>query len=109
MVFAEVSELGLLDFFPSPVGNDFCYRFDIKGKFVDKYRFNVFFFAHDITLYPVKFHLDEKIGLELGLQKTAFGYDAIVASPEEMETFLQAVLTSERVKNVVGSIMQLSK
>ncbi len=110
MVFAEISELDMIHIPGAFLDkSDFCYRFDIRGKFLDQYRFNVLFFYHDITLYPVKFYLDEKIGSELGIKKSGFGYIQQMDSPDNLESFLQAVLRSERVKNVVGSIMRLSK
>jgi hypothetical protein len=107
IVFAEVVEvppqLARLD-------GEFCFRFNIVGKFVGNYRFRVLDFAHDITLYPIQFLLDSQLGEELGIQGDLYDkYTTKVDTPEELETFLKAVLTSKRVQNVVGSILKLSK
>lgn len=109
-VYAAVSELSALDSIPSSMRNDFSYRFDIRGKFLEGYRFTALLFSHDITLYPVKFRVDEKIGAELGIKKNIIeGFMTQIDTPEALETFLGRVLSSERLKTVVGSIMRLSK
>lgn len=108
IVYAEVSAVGLLDVISVP-RNEFMFRFDIKGKFLDDYSFRVLLFSHDITLYPVTFSLDEKIAIELGIKKSIEGYIKSIDAPEDLDNFLSAVLKSERVKSVVGSIIRLSK
>jgi hypothetical protein len=37
------------------------------------------------------------------------GYTTSVATPEKLEEFVRKVLQSERVKNVIGSLIRLSK
>ncbi len=108
IVFSEVTAMSALDAALESIKGEFVYRFDIMGKFLENYRFNVLCFSHDITLYPVKFRLDEKIAKELGIGSK---YDRThnIGSEEELEKFISSVLTSERVKDVVGSIMRLSK
>ena len=83
---------------------DFCYRFDITGKYLPNYRFKVLSFSHDITLYPVAFKLDSALAEELRV-----GDSLTIGSPEELQIFLERVLTSDRIKNIVGSILKLSK
>jgi hypothetical protein len=110
VVYAEVTELETLDAMTNSMSNDFAFRFDILGKFLSKYRFNVLMFSHDITLYPVKFRVDEKIGLELGMKPTlSRGVFASIDTPELLQDFVAKVLTTERLKAVVGSIIRLSK
>ncbi len=109
IVFAEVAE-ELIKTRGWPLNGDFMYRFDIKGKFLENYRFHVLSFSHDITLYPVRFLVDEEIGNELRIEKESEDrFTKTIDAPEDLEGFLSAVLTSERVKSVVGSIMRLSK
>lgn len=109
-VYAAVSEMDQIDAINSSMNNDFAYRFDIRGKFLESYRFNVLMFSHDITLYPVKFRLDEQIGKELGVKKSLLGgCMTAVDSPDALEAVITRVLQSERLKAVVGSIMRLSK
>lgn len=109
-VYAEVSNMDEYDtlVFDNSFKNDFCYRFDIKGKFLDNYSFNVLKFSHDITFYPVQFNVDEKIGIELNLTKKVFGYYHEVKTPDDLDAFLTVVLSSNRLKDVIGSIMRLS-
>ena len=110
IVYAEVSPLAELEAAGTYMSNDFAFRFDILGKFLESYRFNVLMFSHDITLYPVRFRVDEKIGSELGIKrKIAEGCVTEIDSPEALETFLARVLITERLKSVIGSIMRLSK
>ena len=66
-------------------------------------------FSHDITLYPVKFRLDEKIGAELGVQRLSGRYVMTVETPEQLQEFVSRVLNTERMKAVIGSIIRLSK
>ena len=109
VVFAEVAELEDLDMTMQYLTNDFAFRFDLYGKFLSKYRFNVLMFSHDITLYPVKFRIDEKIGAELGVQKLSNRYMMTVETPEQLQEFVSRVLNTERMKAVIGSIIRLSK
>lgn len=110
MVYAEVTALSDIDASIQYINDDFSFRFDIRGKFLENYRFTVFTFSHDITLYPVKFKLDEKIAKELGVTKQILnGYIQSIDAPEQLTPFLARVLNSERLKSVVGSIIRLSK
>lgn len=111
VVFAEVSPMNRMDKLSRPITDDFIFRFDLCGNFLENYRFNVLVFSHDITLYPVKFLIDERIAKEIGLPEDSFGDTErvkIVNSSEELESFLHTILNSERIKNVVGSIVRLS-
>jgi len=89
--------------------NDFMFHFDIRGRFLEDYRFHLLEFSHDITLYPVKFQIDDQIAKELKLANE-FGDSEIkvVETPEELEAFVSAVLRSKRLGNVIGSIIRLS-
>ncbi len=107
IVFAEVVELDRVESIREAMYNEFCYRLNIRGKFLEGYSFKVMSFSHDITLYPVEFHLDEQLAEELRI-RSAFNTKKI-DNPEELERFLGMVLTSNRIKNVVGSILKLSK
>ena len=109
MVYAEVSDMTDFDAFDKNVQNDFNYRFDILGKFLSNYRFNVCCFSHDITLYPVKFNIDEIVAKELNISRSFEGYIHSINDEEALKTFIGKVLTSERMKMVIGSIIGLSK
>ena len=74
MVFAEVLIMDDPEAIKYSMSNDFAYRFDIVSKFFENYRFNVLWFSHDITFYPVKVRLDEGIAKELGIQNPLCQY-----------------------------------
>lgn len=109
LVYAEVKQITEMETPTGSIDNDFIFRFDLRGKFLQNYRFTVFTFSHDITLYPVKFLLDEKIGAELGIEKSIRHYIAKVDTPEILEKLVESIFRSERLKTIVGSIMRLSK
>jgi len=111
LVYAEVTELDLLQAAQHGKRNDFVFRFDIKGKFLEDYRFQVFSFSHDITLYPVLFKLDELLGKELHITEDTFlsGLTIEIEGPEQLEEFVSQILQSKRVSKVIGSIMSLTK
>jgi hypothetical protein len=109
VVYAEIAELNDMERIAVIESNEFCFAFYLRGKFLEGYRFRVLAFSHDITLYPVAFTFDALIAGELGLRKANYRQHAKADSPAELEELLRKVLNSQRVKNVVGSIMRLSK
>ncbi len=108
LVLAEVEEVKPgQEFFGFGPLADFCFRFNILGKFLENYRFKVMVFSHDITLYPVTFRLDGQLAKELRISSAVS--ETKIDSPDELETFVGKVLTSSRIQSVVGSILRLSK
>jgi hypothetical protein len=82
----------------------------VRGKFLEKYRFNVLKFVHDVTLYPVTFQLDGDLGLELGIERNVQDdFEQVVASPKDLELFVARVLKSERLADVISSLINISK
>ncbi|UFH50511.1 hypothetical protein [Pseudomonas sp. KNUC1026] len=109
MVYAELIQLDAFDMMRLGLSNDFAYRFDIKGKFLKDYRFNLFSFSHDITLYPVSFRVDEKIAEEIGLKRDPLsGPSATVTDARSVELLLGEIFGSKRLKSVISSIIRLS-
>jgi hypothetical protein len=108
LVYAAVEENKFADSL-IVMKNEFIYEFYIYGKFLEGYRFKVLTFSHDITLYPVKFLLDELIAKELSVKKEAFGYFKVVTDINELENLISSILTCDRMKNVIGSILKLSR
>lgn len=107
-VFAEVVEesISKVSIFEGITG-EFCFRLDIVGQYIaGGYRFRVLTFCHDISLYPVKFRLDSELGRELKGKDVA---EVTIETPEALEVLLESVLKSDRVQNVVGAILKLSK
>ena len=110
MVLADIVQLDELDMIRYGMSNDFAYRFDIRGKFLKDYRFNLFSFSHDITLFPVVFRLDEKIAAEVRVTQEPFsGKKIVVKDAEELESLLSQIFGTARLKSVISSIIRLSK
>lgn len=103
MVLAEVYKMSSAMAMMEDHENDFSYSFYLKGKFLKKYAFKVFMFSHDITLYPLKVTLDEVLANELHLNE-----EIVVNSEEQFESFIEQVLTSERLTDIIGSIIRIS-
>lgn len=111
LAYAEVEELDEMSAIRSGLPNDFKYSFDLRGKLIPNYRFRVLSFAHDITMYPVKFDVDQSIAGELDLKfDNPFKRSVLeLVSPDELEPFVKSVLGSDRVSKVVSAILRLSK
>lgn len=110
MVQAEVVSSSEIDTMLYSMQNDFSFRFDLLGPFLDNYRFTLLRLSHDIAIYPVKILVDSAVSKELDLTPSTRGLGQFKAnSPEEFENFLQNVFQSERVRRIVGSIIALSK
>lgn len=107
IVFAEVITD---DFAQRKTLGEFGFQFNIVGKLLDGYKFTVMRFAHDITLYPVQFFLDSQLGEELRIKTSANQrYIKKIEDPDKLEEFLKSVLTSKRIRDVIGAILKLSK
>ncbi len=84
---------------------DFCYNYNIIGKFLDGYRFNVMTFAHRVDIYPMILDVDEDIANELGIE----AYDIQIKDEKDFKKFLKSVFASKKINNVIRSIVSLSK
>ncbi|MDN3365490.1 hypothetical protein QU577_27495 [Priestia megaterium] len=91
---------------PNPNSNHgFAYKFLLKSRFMDTYRFELFRLHHGIGIYPVTIRLDNDIQKELQLPGT---YKEI-ESEEDFVEFISKVLQSLRVKRVIVALMKLSR
>ncbi|MDB6000734.1 MAG: hypothetical protein JWP52_2433 [Rhizobacter sp.] len=108
-VVAEVVEGDRLDR-STLAGVAFIYRLELVGPYLNDYRFSVMTFYHDISMYPVNILLDEGIAAELGMRRNAADSQMVVASDEQqLESHLQKILRTKRLRDVVGSILKLSR
>lgn len=105
LVYAEVIQLDPLQAHVESMKNDFSYGFYIKGKFLTNYSYRVLSFSHDITFYPIELNVDSEIKKELNIEHKLVK----VESPEQVESFLQTILRSDRVSRVIGAIIKLTK
>lgn len=100
MVFASVVKTNAIQ---PESKNDFSYFYFLKGRFLKSYSFKVLDFSHGVTIYPVVLTLDELIAKELNLNE---GLE--FNGEEEFIKFLGSIYKSERLKDVIESIIQLS-
>ncbi|BCS94527.1 hypothetical protein DSLASN_01590 [Desulfoluna limicola] len=103
MVYAQIAKIDAeMEVFEDHY-NDFCYTFVLKGKFLNNYSFKVFNFSHEIALYPIKIHLDELLAKELNTN-----ISIEIRNEAHFISILGKTLNSNRIKDVVGSIIKLS-
>jgi len=103
MVSATVTEMDPIDAMMYTHENDFSYQFFLLGKFLKNYKFKIFDFSHSISIYPINVSIDEEIAKELGLDVNIHP-----ESEEEFVVLIRRVFGSNRLKKVIGSIIQLS-
>lgn len=104
MIYAEIIDLNKSLVIPIFNNCDFIYRFDIKGKFIDGYKFTPFTLGHSITFYPVIISIDREIASELLLDKK---YQEI-NTEEEFDNIFKLILQSKKIITVIGSMLKLS-
>ncbi|MBU2620833.1 MAG: hypothetical protein KKD92_00755 [Proteobacteria bacterium] len=103
MVYAQVKKLRPIEANQLDHQNDFSYSFYLVAKFLQGYSFKVLVFSHPITMYPVKITLDELIADEIQSNR-----EFEIKDENEFISILGKVLTSDRIMDVVGSIIRLS-
>lgn len=86
--------------------SDFGIVFYIKGKFLENYSFRVFTIYHDIGIYPAEMELDSEIKEQI--HRTNDG-EILINDENELTALLKEILGSDKIKNVVASIVSLSK
>lgn len=109
LVYASVAPVETLEASLHSMKAEFCFKFLIQGKFLQKYTFTAFRFSHNITLYPVTIFLEEGLANELHIARNKYNqYLAEINNESEFEQFLKAIFYSERMRSVLSSIIQLS-
>lgn len=84
----------------------FIFEFNIRGKYLDTYKFTAFTIEHDIQIYPLTIQFDEDIAKEVGADPFTNGLK--IKNPEEFEKTLVGVFKSKKMENVIKSIKGLS-
>lgn len=105
LVYAVVDELSLLTSISEGLSNPFAFSFSLKGSFLENYSYKILSFSHNVLIYPVLMNINSEIASELGIQDVSNE----VKSPEELEVILQKILNSNRVSEVIGAIIKMSK
>jgi len=102
MVYAEIVQPN--EVHSAFINYDFLFRLNLKGKFLENYRFTVLTFAHNISFYPVKIQLDKDISVECGMTENRFD----LKNEYEFISFLKDVFNSQKMRIVITAIMKLS-
>ncbi|MGB2809942.1 MAG: hypothetical protein WBC22_19535 [Sedimentisphaerales bacterium] len=105
LVYAVVDELHQIYARREGIANPFAFSFSLRGNFLENYSFKVLSFSHDITAYPVLMNINSEIATEIGIQDVKNE----IKSHEELEAILQKILNSNRVSEVIGAIIKMSK
>jgi len=105
LVYATLTQLDYLHARLENLHGDFIYRFSITSKFLENYSYKILSFSHGIEMYPVTLNIDSEIRKELNI-KDIF---VEVKSPQELESLLEKILTSNKISRVIGSIITMSK
>lgn len=102
--------------------NSFEFNFVIKGKFLPNYKFKAFTIYHDIVIYPLSIMLEPDIGNEIfdSSEVNDFVEDIDyqgddegvllegIKSEEDFKKVLYYIFRTEKIKNVVESLISLS-
>ncbi|MGG1552941.1 hypothetical protein [Paenibacillus ferrarius] len=107
-IYAEVIRL---DFNETYMTDDFDevegtlgYRFVIRSRYMEHYKFELLKIIHDFDFYPVTILLDEKMCTELGRKKTIFK----IHSEFEYLELLKRVFSSKRLLNVITVMRKIN-
>lgn len=84
---------------------DFNFSFAFESKFIKNYSFLIIKVSHPVLFYPCLVELNESIAKEIGYNNTHIEVDSM----QKFEDLLERVLKSEKVAQVVGSLMKLAK
>lgn len=84
---------------------DFTYDFNIRGKLLKDYKFKLLTIGHNITIYPVRIRLENDIRKEVGLKNI----DLIIDNHNDFVNTLKQVLSSNKLKYVIATIISLSR
>jgi len=105
LVYAEVTELSLERAHFDSISDDFAYGFYITSRLLANYSFKILSFSHDVEMYPVKLNINSEIRRELNIKHVLVE----VKSPQELESLLEKILTSDKISKTIGAIIKMSK
>lgn len=88
----------------------FSFEFFITSKETPKYKYRAFFIKYDIELYPVKITLDVDIANEINpvSDESQKNEIFIFNTQTEFINFLEKVLNSEKITNVINSLIAIN-
>ena len=114
MVYAHVARTPkkpCFQFNGKEVKCEFTYGFFLGGKFLDDFLFEVFLIGHNLDIYPAFLNINEEISREIrptSWEDTNQGDDIKVDNQSDLEKVISDILKSEKVRQVIVTIMSLS-
>jgi hypothetical protein len=95
---------------------DFIADFVLKSKFMLNYKFKLLTLNYNIVMYPFEVSLDDTVFKEIHTNLAKLGFlsganesQIVVSDQEKFEKFLALVFSTNHVRNVINSLISLSK
>lgn len=93
----------------SGLRNEFAFKIELIGPYLNNYRYEFLRIAHGIVIYPLKASVDESIAREIKIDMNSNGFFvATVADSSEFEDLLTKIFHSTRINKTISSIIALS-
>lgn len=106
LVFASIDSSNVFNSdFTVGTKYDFTYDFNIRGKYLENYKFKLITVGHNISIYPARVRLEPELRKEAGITKQ----DIIIETQNDFINLLRDVFNSNILKYVIASIMSMSK
>lgn len=112
MVYGELEDVRV-----GNKSNTFVFNFNLKALKLKNYKYRILSLEHDIAIYPSTILLDEQLLLEiedsLTLHDIKIAIKPIsfiqIKDKTEFEIVLEAILSSDRIKNIVVNMKSMVK
>jgi len=105
-VLARVSKIGSASALNEGLPPDFAWDFELTAPKLRSYSYTIMHFAHRVHIYPTLIKPNSAIKKELGIKSE----DGLISakSEEEFKGYLKEILNTERLKDVIQSILALT-
>ncbi|MFH1115955.1 MAG: hypothetical protein V1792_18745 [Pseudomonadota bacterium] len=84
---------------------EFTYRFNIVAPALGNYRYGLFMIFHAITLYPVRFRVDEDVRTELAVGVESQGRIPVAEDETQFVDILRQILASTKTQRVIAGLL----
>lgn len=96
------------NYFSSSI-NDFNFEVALKSKTLEKYKYSVFTFSYDGTLYPVNVSVDRELRKDEFKEDSPILFIDLVASNEDqLRELASRIFGSNYFAKIVGGLIKLS-
>ena len=94
------------------LGADFSYRFELKSKYVDGYKFNILYIIYGIKIYPLCVKINPELAKQIPKEIEVGEMDEgefIVDNEQAFLKILGYILKSEEVRTVVKNLKYIAE